>query len=137
VSFVGVDLAGPGLTPSGQQFFGGLGAGGATHGVAAHVQFPGDLADAVSLGQQSVDGRMAFADTGLDGRHFLLGVRMVGNGVVRQALTTDGSRLPAVVVAAHAAFDGRGEVLPEVETVSDLDRVRMMVSKLWVRLHFV
>lgn len=67
---------------------------------------------------------MAFADACLDGRHFVLPVRMIGNGVVRQALVTDGSRLQAVVVAAHAPFDGRAEVLPEVETVSDLDRVR-------------
>lgn len=49
---------------------------------------------------------------------------MVGNGVVGQALSADGGRLQADVVAAHVAFGGGAEVLPEVETVGDLDRVR-------------
>jgi hypothetical protein len=124
VGLVGVELAGPGLASSAQQLFGDRCASGAADGVAAHVQFPGDLADAMSLGQQGMDGRVAFADAGLDRRHSLRGIRAVGVGVVRLAIRADGSRLEAVVVEAHAGFDGCAVVLPEVELAGDLDRVR-------------
>ncbi len=124
VGFVGVEPAGPRLMSSAQQLFGDRGAGGAAHGVAAHVQFPGDLTDAVPLGRQSMDGCVAFADTGLDRRHFLLGIRIVGGGIVRQVISAAGCCLEAVVVLAHAAFDGGAEVLPEMEGIGDLDRVR-------------
>lgn len=71
-----------------------------------------------------MDGCVAFADTGLDRRHFPLCIRMVGDGIVRQTVSSAGRCLEAVAVASHAAFDGGAEVLPGVEAVGDLDRVR-------------
>ncbi|GAA3905738.1 hypothetical protein GCM10022207_88880 [Streptomyces lannensis] len=55
MGLVGVELAGPGLVPTGQQLFGDCRTGMAANGVAADVQFSGDLADAVALRQQGVD----------------------------------------------------------------------------------
>lgn len=46
VWLVGIKLAGPGLTSSGQQLFGSFGAGSTADGVGAHVQLSGDLTDA-------------------------------------------------------------------------------------------
>jgi hypothetical protein len=68
VWLVGIKLAGPRLTPSGQQLFGGFGAGGAADGVGAYMQFPGDLTDGVPLVHEGVDDGVPLADAGFDRR---------------------------------------------------------------------
>ncbi|MFJ8803034.1 hypothetical protein [Streptomyces sp. NPDC102487] len=76
------------------------------------------------MGEQSMDGHVTFADSGLDRRHHPLGIRVVGDGIARQAISPDDYCLQVVVVAAHVPLDGGSQVLPEVEAVGDLDRVR-------------
>ncbi|WP_158717019.1 hypothetical protein [Streptomyces rimosus] len=61
--FEGVEPAGPGLVAAVEHLLGSFGAGGPADGGAAHLEFPGNLPDAVSLVKEGVDDRVAFTQT--------------------------------------------------------------------------
>ncbi|MFJ8062954.1 hypothetical protein [Streptomyces sp. NPDC096142] len=123
VCLEGVKLAGPGLVTAVEYLLGCFGSGCPADGTAAHVQFPDDLPDAVSLVKEGVDDRVAFTLSGFDGRHLLRRVLRLGGGDIRHAVCVGVRWFEAGVVSAHAAFHRGAEVLQQVEGVCDLDRV--------------
>ncbi|GLW26311.1 hypothetical protein Mame01_63530 [Microbispora amethystogenes] len=112
-----------------EQVFGAAGAGETPDGVAAEVQPPGDLPDAVALLQQSVNDGMPFP--GADGDPIVpVGGRPRWGGRLRRRSRCglSGERgdqgRQVMAVPGKSAFDGLAEVPPQVSAICHLDRLR-------------
>jgi hypothetical protein len=86
----------------------------------APAQAPGDLPDPGALVKQVVHQHVVLAAALC---HRAAGLRNRGR-VGKLADRHDGAFLQAALVPGDAAFDGLGEVLPQMEPVGDLHRVR-------------
>ena len=123
-----VELAGAGPLPAAVgEFLPGGGAVEPLDGVQAPAQVAGDLAEPASFGAQLVDQRVVppGALGVLPGGVGLPGGFRFWQGRALLLRGGRGRRLgQAGAVGGDALLDGLGEVLPQVEPVGDLDRVR-------------